>query len=38
MHDEGTHTIFVGRPIEATAGDAAPLVYCDAALQGLRPA
>ncbi len=37
-HDEGTHTIFVGRAIEAAAGDVAPLAYCDAAFQVLRRA
>lgn len=34
MYDQGTHTIIVGRAVEAAAGVAPPLAYCDAA-QGL---
>lgn len=36
-HDAGTHTIFVGRAVRASAGNAAPLAYHDAAFRGLRP-
>lgn len=38
QHHEGTHTIFVGRVLHAKAGEASPLVYCDTAFRGLRPA
>jgi flavin reductase (DIM6/NTAB) family NADH-FMN oxidoreductase RutF len=36
-HDGGTHTLFVGRAVQAAAGDGGALVYHDAAFQGLRP-
>ena len=37
QHDQGTHTIFVGRVLHAQTGDAAPLAYCDGAFKGLAP-
>ncbi|PZQ18867.1 MAG: flavin reductase [Ancylobacter novellus] len=38
QHDQGTHTIFVGRVLQAETSDSAPLVYGDATFHGLRPA
>lgn len=38
QYDEGTHTIFVGRALQAESSDSAPLVYGDAAFHALRPA
>ncbi|MFD1702912.1 flavin reductase [Methylopila henanensis] len=36
-HDEGTHTIFVGRVVRAETDEGAPLVYGDGAFHGLTP-
>lgn len=36
-HDEGTHTIFVGRVLHAETGDGSPLIYGDSAFHGLKP-
>lgn len=38
QHDEGTHTIFVGRVLSAETSESAPLAYCDAAFRRLSPA
>jgi flavin reductase (DIM6/NTAB) family NADH-FMN oxidoreductase RutF len=35
QHDGGDHTIFVGRVVRATAGDASPLVYYRGGYAGL---
>ncbi|GLK79187.1 flavin reductase family protein [Methylopila turkensis] len=35
-HDEGTHTIFVGRVVRAETDEGAPLVYGDGAFHGLK--
>lgn len=37
-HDEGTHTIFVGRVISAGTAEGAPLAYCDGAFRKLGAA
>jgi flavin reductase (DIM6/NTAB) family NADH-FMN oxidoreductase RutF len=36
-HDEGSHTIFVGRAIQASSEERRPLAYHDAAFHALRP-